>query len=221
MTYDCVTHATGTAWIVASAHLEFITRPRGGEYRVEEAMQFDSRVEARQATFARADGLCEQGIHLSDVERVTARKLGRHVDVLVGDREIDIYEVMSRAQTEPFRLLIRLAHDRSVKTKPDIEKAANGRTDEVTRLYEAVDRLPLGELHQTIDIEAKKETKKRPAQPARTAAVRVRWGKVTIQAPRGAKGSVELSIVNVFEENRLLFGYGCLSHIVPGIYIII
>lgn len=121
--------------------------------------------------------------------------------VHVGDREIDIYEVMSRAQTEQFRLLIRLAHDRSVKTKPDIEKAANGRTDEVTRLYEAVDRLPLGELHQTIDIEAKKETKKRPAQPARTAEVRVRWGKVTIQAPRGSKGSVELSIVNVFEEN--------------------
>ena len=89
MTFGCVTRGIGTAWFVGSPDLEFVTGLRGGEYRVEESMQIDGRVEARQATPARADGLCEQGLHLPDVERVTARKLRRHVDILVGDREVD------------------------------------------------------------------------------------------------------------------------------------
>ena len=71
-----------------TCHLQLPSRIRRLLDRVEEAMQVDRGVERRQAVLAGADRLGEQRVHLADVERIAAGKVGRDPREAIGNRQI-------------------------------------------------------------------------------------------------------------------------------------
>jgi hypothetical protein len=56
--------------------------------RIDEAVQVHRGVERRQAALPAPDRLGEQGIHLPDVERITAGEVGRDMDEALGYRQL-------------------------------------------------------------------------------------------------------------------------------------
>lgn len=112
--------------------------------------------------------------------------------VHVGDRESDIYEVFARSCAKSFRLLVRAAHDRKVDAEEGL-------------LWAQVSAFSPLEQRRTIHVPERRALPHTPtraarkARKARDATVGIRFGTVTICAPHGAKGTVELSAVHVFE----------------------
>jgi hypothetical protein len=114
--------------------------------------------------------------------------------VHVGDRESDIYELFdrSRAPDKHYRLLVRAEHDRKVD-------------GDYGYLWAQVSSFPTLAQRRTISLHEQRALprtstrKARKARPARDAVLALQFGPVTICAPRGAKGSVELFAIRVFE----------------------
>lgn len=121
-------------------------------------------------------------------ERVRRPELLLHV----GDRESDIYEVFDRSNAKGYRLLVRAAHDRKVE-------------GDEAYLWAQVSGFARSEERRTIHMPEQRALpststrRARKARPARDVVLTVQFGTVTICAPHGAKGSVELSAVRVFE----------------------
>jgi hypothetical protein len=108
------------------------------------------------------------------------RKVGRPGLLLhVGDRESDIYELFSRCDEASYRLLVRAAQDRRVEGEHRL-------------LWAQMESLPACTEQRTIDVAPRPATKDKPAQPARTATVAVRFGQVTLRAPHNGQGSVRM-----------------------------
>jgi hypothetical protein len=154
-------------------------RPIGshGKARARRAKPFDDKESARWwRTIEQAE------------ERVRRPGLLLHV----GDRENDIYEVFVRSRAKSYRLLVRAAHDRKVE-------------GDGAYLWAQVSGFATSKERRTIHLPEQRALprtstrKARKARPARDAEISVQFGSVTILAPHGAKGSVELSAVRVFE----------------------
>ena len=127
------------------------------------------------------------------IEQAEDRVLRPGLLVHVGDRESDIYEVFSRSCAKSFRVLVRAAHDRKV----DAEEGW---------LWAQVSTFAQSEQQRTIHVPERRALpqhtparKARTARTARDATVAIQFGSVTICAPHGAKGTVKLSAVHVFE----------------------
>jgi hypothetical protein len=102
---------------------------------------------------------------------------------VIDDREGDIYAKWASVAEQDFHLLTRSMHDRAL---------ADG-----TSLYETVAHLPIADV-STIELMA------RANRPARQARLALRFGRVTLQRPRGPgmrdlPRTVELSVIEVVE----------------------
>jgi hypothetical protein len=102
---------------------------------------------------------------------------------VIDDREGDFYSKWATVAEPNFHLLTRSMHDRAL---------ADG-----TSLYEAVASLPVADV-STIELMA------RANRPARHAKLALRFGRVTLQRPRGPgmrdlPKTVELSVIEVAE----------------------
>jgi len=93
-----------------------------------------------------------------------ARRMPQTQLVVMADREGDLYELHDAAQTGPANLhvLVRAQHDRKL--------------DCHQKLWAFLESQPVGQTRQL-------KLPRRRGQPARTAAVQVRWAAVTIEAP--------------------------------------
>lgn len=108
--------------------------------------------------------------------------------VHVGDREIDVFDVMARCLVSGYRGLFRAAQDRRV-----LDGAH-------TRLWAEVESWRVvGKRH--VDIPARAARPGQPARAARCAELALRFGTVKIAQPDAKHGFVELSAVLVREED--------------------
>jgi len=103
----------------------------------------------------------------------------------IGDRENDIYDVFERSQKANYRLLVRAAQDRRVE-------------GDCGTLWAQVAMFPASDEQRSIAVPARPATKEHPAREARETRVAVRYGEVTICAPRRA-GSVVMVAIEVYE----------------------
>ena len=115
------------------------------------------------------------------------RRVGRPGLLLhVGDRENDIYEVFERARDTRYRLLVRAAQDRKVEGEHGL-------------LWAQTEAFSTSNDVQTVAVSERPAKGANPARAARVASVTVRFGAVTLCAPRGAKGTVAAWAVMVRE----------------------
>jgi hypothetical protein len=122
-------------------------------------------------------------VTIDEVERMLQRPgLLLHVT----DREGDIFELFHRAQKEQKRLLIRASQDRCVEGEHRL-------------LWAQAESFPVCEQQRTIQVPERPATKDKPKRPARPATLALRSGQVTLQAPRGCKGSVQAWAILVRE----------------------
>jgi hypothetical protein len=117
--------------------------------------------------------------------------------VFIDDREGDVYELMARARQAHARLLVRVAHDRLVVPQSGMQ--TSGKENE--KLFDTVEKFEVCEQSRTVHVGAKKKTKKHKEQPERDAHVLIRYGQVEVRESHKGKGSVVLSVVDVFEPN--------------------
>ena len=104
----------------------------------------------------------------------------------VGDRENDIYQVFARSKQAHYRLLVRASHDRKV-------------AGEYGFLWAQAESFDESEERQVIDVPERPAKDGKPARAARKGTVAVRFGAVTLCAPPGATGSIEMWAVLVRE----------------------
>ena len=104
----------------------------------------------------------------------------------VGDRENDIYDVFSRSEQAHYRLLVRAAQDRNV-------------AGEHGSLWAQVESFDESEQRQVIEVPERPAKDGKPARAARDATLAIRFGAVTLCAPKKAPGSVEMWAVLVRE----------------------
>jgi hypothetical protein len=97
----------------------------------------------------------------------------------MADCEGDIYELFSRSSEASYRLLIRAAQDRCVEGEQRL-------------LWAQVESFPECNAQRSVEVAPRPATKDKPAQPARTATVAVRFGEVTLRAPHKNQGSVRM-----------------------------
>lgn len=112
----------------------------------------------------------------------TVAKAEKNVDcsgllLHVSDSESDIYELFSRCDAASYRLLVRAAQDRRVEGEQRL-------------LWAQVETFPPSAEQRTVDVAPHRATKDKPAQPARTAKVAIRFGSVTLRAPHKGRASV-------------------------------
>lgn len=113
----------------------------------------------------------------TDIERAEEKVQRPGLLLHVGDRESDIYELFARCQAAGYRLLARAAQDRRVEGEHRL-------------LWDHMEALPECAEHHAVEVAPRRATKDKPAQPARTATVAIRFGPVTLRAPHQAQGSV-------------------------------
>jgi len=104
----------------------------------------------------------------------------------VGDRESDIYEVLARSKQSGYRVLVRASHDRKV-------------AGEYSSLWEHVESFDESEDRQVIEVPERPAKDGKPARAAREATVALRFGAVTLCAPKKAAGSIEMWAILVRE----------------------
>lgn len=106
--------------------------------------------------------------------------------VHVSDRESDIYELFTRAHEAGYRLLVRASQDRKIE-------------GEHFTLWAQVASFPASKRLRRVSVAARPAKDGKPARAARTATIAVRYGAVTLCAPRRAKGSVKMWAIEVSE----------------------
>lgn len=116
------------------------------------------------------------------------QRVGRPgVLVHVIDAEGDIYELLERCRRAGFRLLVRAAHDRRVKSPW------------ASKLWEELERLP-ERGRRALPLQARPAREGRKARSARVATVSLRFGAVEVQAPGKSGEATKLWAILVQEE---------------------
>jgi len=104
--------------------------------------------------------------------------------VSVGDREADLYELFALAATTPKAplLLVRAKHDRTLQ-------------EEQGKLSEYLDRCPEAGIQELL-------VPRRGKQPARTAQLSIRYGKVTLAPPKQKPDEPSLAVWVIHAEEQ-------------------
>jgi hypothetical protein len=113
----------------------------------------------------------------TDIERAEKKVQRPGLLLHVGDRESDIYALFERCHAAGHRLLARAAQDRRVDGEHRL-------------LWDHMEALAECAEHRDVEVAPRRATKDKPAQPARTATVAIRFGPVTLCAPHQGQGSV-------------------------------
>lgn len=122
----------------------------------------------------------------TSIEEAEARVGRPGLLVHVSDRESDIYEVFRRATEAGYRLLVRAAQDRKVQ-------------GEHHTLWAQVASWSPSKEQRPISVPARPAKDGKPARAARETTVEIRYGAVTLCAPHGTKGSVQMWAIEVRE----------------------
>ena len=147
------------------------------------------KVRTKRATKALRDRSFEEKESVrwwSTIERAEEQVCRPGLLLHIGDRENDIYDVFVRSQRAGYRLLVRAGHDRKVEGEHGL-------------LWAQAESFDESEERQVIDVPERPAKDGKPARVAREAKVAVRFGAVTLCAPRGATGSIAMWTVLVRE----------------------